>query len=149
MQEVEIDGKKYRTGKLAAMTQFHLMRKLMPVFSGMGEGVAKRAMNGNAEMPTNFWATLAPIAGPISEMSTEDSEWCLKTCLTTVTMYNGRSWVPITTQTGQLMFEDMEMTTMLQLTLTVLQDNLGPFFPIPVVNGSGDADPPSASATPA
>lgn len=152
MQEVEIDGKKYRTSKLDAFKQYHLMRKLLPLFSGLGESFARQApvMNGNGEVPqTNFWASLAPVASAISEMSMEDSEWILKTCLTAVSVHNGRSWAPLTTPSGQLMFEDTEMTTLVQIALTVVQDNLGNFFPVPQLNGLDRAESASASPTPA
>lgn len=150
MQELEFDGKKYRTGKLDAFKQYHLMRKLLPLFSGLGESFARQAplMNGNGEVPqTNFWASLAPISQAISEMSMDDSEWILKTCLTAVSIHNGRSWAPLTTPNGQLMFEDTEMLTMVQLSLAVVQDNLGSFFPVPLLNASAPAETASPSPT--
>lgn len=150
MQELEFDGKKYRTGKLDAFKQYHLMRKLLPLFSGLGESFARQApvMNGNGEVPqTNFWASLAPISQAISEMSMEDSEWILKTCMTAVSIHNGRSWAPLTTPSGQLMFEDTEMLTMVQLSLAVVQDNLGSFFPVPLLNASAPAETASPSPT--
>jgi hypothetical protein len=136
MQEVEVDGRQYRTGKLDAFKQFHLVRKLMPLFSGLGESFSH--MPASTEQ-ADFWKSLAPIAQAVSEMSTEDSEWILKTCLTAVTVNNGRAYVPITTPQGQLMFDDMEMTTMIQLAFTVIQDNLGSFFPGPQPNGLDNA----------
>lgn len=150
MQELEFDGKKYRTGKLDAFKQYHLMRKLLPLFSGLGESFARQAplMNGNGEVPqTNFWASLAPISQAISEMSMDDSEWILKTCLTAVSVHNGRNWAPLTTPSGQLMFEDTEMLTMVQLSLAVVQDNLGSFFPVPLLNASAPAETASPSPT--
>jgi hypothetical protein len=91
-------------------------------------------------MPTqvgqgDFWHSLGPIAQAVADMSTEDSEWCLKTCLQAVSVWNGRNYTPLTTPNGQLMFEDMEMSTMIQLAFTVIQDNLGSFFPVPQPNG--------------
>jgi hypothetical protein len=135
MQEVEIEGHKYRTGKVDAFKQFHLVRKLMPLFSGLGETFS--------QMPDkvgegDFWHSLGPIAQAVSEMTQEDSEWCLKTCLGAVSVWNGQNWTPITTAGGQLMFDDMEMPTMLQLAFTVIQDNLGSFFPVPQVQNSGN-----------
>lgn len=132
MQEVEIEERKYRTGKLDAFKQFHLVRKLMPLFSGLGETFAHMPAQTGGD---DFWKSLAPIAQAVSEMSTEDSEWIVKTCLSVVTVWNGRSWTPIMTN-GQLMFDDMEMMAMIQLSFAVIQDNLGSFFPGAQPNGS-------------
>lgn len=145
MQELDIEGKKYRTGKLDAFKQFHLVRKLLPLFSGLGESFANMpaVTEGDA-----FWKSLGPIAQAVSEMSTEDSEWILKTCLGAVTMFNGHNYTPITTAQGQLMFDDMEMNVMLQLAFAVIQDNLGSFFPAPQTNGLGGEVYPSPSLTP-
>jgi hypothetical protein len=142
MQEVELNGVKYRSGKLDAFKQFHLVRKLMPLFSGLGEtfsGMGDQVAQGE------FWHSLGPIAQAVADMSTEDSEWCLKTCLGAVTMFNGRTWVPITTPQGQLMFDDMDMSTMIQLAFTVIQDNLGNFFPVPQPNGLDTGMAPSTA----
>lgn len=149
MQEVEIDGRRYRTGKLDAFKQFHLTRKLLPLFGGLGEAYAQMpAQVGDTRDVRAFWKALEPIAQAISEMSTEDSEWCVKTCLAAVTMFNGHNWVPIMSGT-QLMFEDIEMTAMLQLSLAVMQDNLGRFFPGTQPNGlDGEAQLSASISSP-
>src|SRR5262252_4128935 len=142
MQEVEIDGRKYRTGRLTAFEQFHLTRKLMPILSGMGEtfsqiglGTAGTAPNGSDTMPPQFWNALQPVSQAIADMSKDDSEFILKTCLKAVTVFNGSTYVNVTTPTGDLMFEDIDMMAMLQLSFAVIQDNLGNFFPAPRQNG--------------
>lgn len=142
MQEVEYGGRKYRTGKLDAFKQFHLVRKLMPLFSGLGESWAQ--MPANVDQ-SNFWHALGPVAQAVAEMSTEDSEWCLKTCLSAVSLFNGRNWVPLMTPAGTMMFDDLEMSDMLQLSFAVLQDNLGSFFPGSQPNGLDNAVSPSPS----
>jgi hypothetical protein len=143
MQELEIEGRKYRTGKLDAFKQYHLMRKLLPLLSGLGETFSER----DPTVQRDFWKALAPIAQAISDMSVEDSEWLLKTCLSVVTTHNGRAWIPITTAQGSLMFEDIEMSTMVQLAFAAIQDNLGSFFPVPQPNGSDLTAPLSPSLT--
>lgn len=142
MQEIEIGEKKYRTGKLDAFKQFHLVRKLLPLFSGMGQSFSNMPDQAGTDA---FWKSLAPVANAIADMSTEDSEWILKTCLTACSYFNGRTWVPVTTPQGQLMFEDIEMAEMIQLAFTVIQDNLGSFFPVPQTNGLDPEVQPSPS----
>jgi hypothetical protein len=46
-------------------------------------------------------------------------------------------WVRIATPTGELMFEDIDLSIMLQLSFAVIQDNLQGFFPGRSLNGSG------------
>jgi hypothetical protein len=133
MQELEIGMRKYRTGKLDAFKQFHLVRKLLPLFSGLGETTATLSPSGDA----SFWNSLGPVAQAISDMSVEDSEWIIKTCLSMCSTFNGRTWVPVMTPQGDFMFEDMDLQAMLQLAFAVIQDNLGAFFPAPQTNGLG------------
>jgi hypothetical protein len=134
MQEVEIGGHRYRTGKLDAFKQFHLFRKLMPVLSGMGETFSD--MQGEVELNEKFWSAMGPVATAVAEMSQQDSEFILKTCLQTVSIWNGTNWVRITAANGELMFDDIDMMGMLQLTFEVIRDNLGSFFGAPLPNGS-------------
>jgi hypothetical protein len=144
--EHEINGRQFRTGKLSAFRQFHLMRKLLPLFSGMGESFAE--MPGNVITGEGqFWHSLGPVAQAIADMSDQDSEWIIKTCLSVVSVFNGRSWVALTTEQGDLMFNDIDMQVMLQLSFQVVQENLGSFFPAPQPNGLDGEVQPSASVS--
>lgn len=134
MQEVELGGHRYRVGKLDAFKQFHLFRKLMPVLSGMGAMFSGDNEDGFT-VDQNFWASMGPAATAIAEMSQQDSEYILKTCLHVCQMWNGHQWVRITTPSGELMFEDIDMMQMLQLSFEVMKDNLGSFFGVPQPNG--------------
>ena len=138
MEEVEIGGTRYRTGRLDAFKQFHLFRKLMPVLSGMGATFAEAEASGSENIleDVKFWSSLGPAATAIAEMSTQDSEFILKTCLQAISRWNGQQWVRITTPNGELMFEDIDMMQMLQLSFEVMKDNLGSFFNVPLPNGS-------------
>jgi hypothetical protein len=139
MQEIEIEDHRYRTGRLNAFQQFHLFRKLMPILSGMGATFADLPTQQSAEQmetDTAFWGALGPAAAAIAEMSQEDSEYILQTCLKVCSVWNGQSWVRITTPSGELMFEDINMMVMLRLTFAVMQDNLQSFFSAPLPSGS-------------
>jgi hypothetical protein len=150
MQEVEVGGSRFRTGKLDAFQQFHVFRKLMPVFSGMGasfsqipETSLQQPANG-ADAPqqqsssdeTKFWSALGPVAQAIADMSQADSEYVLKTCLQNCLIHNGTSWTRLVSPNGQIMFEDqVDMMAMLRLTFETIKDNLASFFP--AVQGNG------------
>jgi hypothetical protein len=147
MEELELGGTWYRTGKLDAFKQFHLFRKLMPLFSGMGETAAVRiAREAGANNEVLNWAGLGPIAQAVAEMSQADSEFIIKTCLTVCQRKNPTGqWVRVTTPQGDLMFEDIDLQVMLQLSFSVIQDNLAPFFPGRSLNGSGAEVAPASN----
>jgi hypothetical protein len=129
-QELQINDISYRSGKLTAFQQFHLFRKLMPLFSGLGETAAQNIANAAAGVGQVRWSGMGPIAQAISDMSQQDSEFILKTCLSVCTRRNpAGQWGRVTAPNGELMFEDIDMMGMMQLTFAVIQDNLGSFFP--------------------
>lgn len=141
-EEFEINDVWYRTGKLDAFKQFHLFRKLMPLFSGMGETaasqVAQAAQAAGASDDVIRWSSLGPIAQAVAEMTQQDSEYIIKTCLAVCQRKNPvGQWTRLTTPQGDLMFEDIDLQVMLQLAFAVIQDNLAPFFPGRSLNGSG------------
>jgi hypothetical protein len=141
MEELELEGTWYRTGKLDAFKQFHLFRKLMPLFSGMGETAATqvaRAATTTGDSNAVRWASFGPVAQAIADMSQQDSEFIIKTCLAVCLRKNPvGQWVRLATPQGDLMFEDIDLGVMLQLSFAVIQDNLAPFFPGRSLNGSG------------
>ena len=152
MEELEINDVWYRTGKLDAFKQFHLFRKLMPLFSGMGEtaasNVAHAAAAAGASEDLVRWSSLGPIAQAVAEMSQQDSEFIIKTCLAVCHRKNPvGQWVRVATPQGDLMFEDIDLQTMLQLSFAVIQDNLAPFFPGRSPNGSA-GEPVVSPSTP-
>jgi hypothetical protein len=149
-QELQINDVWYRSGKLDAFKQFHLFRKLMPLFSGLGETAATNLVNNavkaGASEETARWASLGPIAQAVSEMSQQDSEFIIKTCLGVCARKNPvGQWSRITAPNGELMFEDIDLMTMLQLAFAVIQDNLGTFFPGQPLSDSGGESVPTSN----
>jgi len=148
-QELQINDIWYRSGKLTAFQQFHLFRKLMPLFSGMGEtaaaNIVKQASQVGAPDDVVRWAALGPLAQAVSEMSQQDSEFIVRTCLSVCTRKNpAGQWSRVTAPSGDLMFEDIDLMAMMQLTFAVIQDNLGTFFPgRPLSDSEGESAQPS------
>lgn len=132
--EVELGEHKYRTGRLDAFKQFHLFRKLMPVLSGMGATFTEGGFDNDNNAV--FWGALGPASQAIADMSVQDSEYILKTCLQVCSMWNGSAWVRITNANGDLMFDNIDMMEMMQLCFEVMKDNLSSFFAAPLPNGS-------------
>jgi hypothetical protein len=157
MAEIELNGIQYRTGqKISAMDQFHVFRKLSPVMSGMGEtfnqmprthpATEAGVTEADSPPPAGFWQALRPGAQALADMSKEDSEFVLYTCLRNTMRDNGAGgWARVMADNGAMMFEDIDAWTMLQLTWAVIQDNLGSFFGEPLPNGSAGEGYPSLS----
>jgi hypothetical protein len=135
VQELSIGGVNYRTGDLDVFQAYHMARKLSPFLAGLMDSMTRAqsspAGNGSDTTATpNFWSAVGPVAEAIAEMSQEDSEYILRTCLGTV-MRRGegaQNWARLTTAQGILMFEDLKLGDALELMRAVLEDQLGPFF---------------------
>ena len=72
-----------------------------------------------------FFETLGPIAEVLAKMEENDVDYVLKKCLGIVSRFNGHNFVPMM-RSGNLMFDDLDLSTLMQLTMEVVQDNLGP-----------------------
>ncbi|VXB25187.1 putative bacteriophage protein [Burkholderia sp. 8Y] len=118
---VDINGQSYRIGRLDAKKQFHVARRLAPLLAGLG-GALKGKAQGFAEL-------VSPIADALAKMSDEDTDYVLDTCLSVVARQQGDGWQNVMVKGGGLVFQDIDLPAMLQLTVAVVQQNLGSFFP--------------------
>lgn len=120
--EFEINGQAYLAGKMNTFKQFHVSRRLVPAF-----GVAAAAISGEVK----FEDLVQPIMQAIASMTDADCDFILDACLGVVKRrQHGDSWAPIYAGSSQsLMFDDIDMPTMLQIAGKVIQDNLSGFFP--------------------
>lgn len=121
--DFEIDGIKYRTGKMDAFDQFHVARKLAPVIGSIGNISALASGDASA---------IIPLTGAISSLPEEDCNIILQKCLSVVSRGTespaGTSWAPVwSTSAKRLMFDDIDMIAMVQIAGRVIQDALGNF----------------------
>lgn len=125
---LEVKGNNYRIGTLNAMQQFHLTRRLLPLFAVMGISIAQLRSGVKMDI-TDFAPILEPVSKIMAEMSDQDSNYIILTCLSVVHR-EGKpgKWAPTVTESGLFMFQDMDMTVMLRLVVEVLRDNLGNFL---------------------
>jgi hypothetical protein len=142
MKEVEIDGSKYRIGKLDAKKQFHLARRLLPLLGQVGKSAKELPasdINPDSnqtveEKDKSVGDVLNIVAGPIAEaiakIPDDEADYIIDTCLAVVYREQGNGWPPVVSKGGRIMFEDIagNMTVMLRLAFAVLQENLGGFF---------------------
>jgi hypothetical protein len=124
---IEIKDVTYRIGKLNAMQQFHLTRRLLPIFAVMGISISQLRSGAKLDL-SEFLPILEPLSKIMAAMSDADSNYIILTCLGVVQRGSeGGKWAPLTTETGQFMFP-LDMAEMLRLVVEVLRDNLGNFL---------------------
>lgn len=118
-KEFIVGSHTYRAGKLDAMTQFHVSRRILPVFVGLakGEGSMMDQFRGAAEA--------------LASLNDDDANYVISRCLSVVQRkLNGDSgWASVWSQSAnRLMMDDIDMVQMLQMAGEVLGHNLGNFI---------------------
>jgi hypothetical protein len=136
LADVEIAGINFRIGKLSAFQQFHIVRRIAPLLSGLGETFARApapAAEGEAvpaeESNPELWSALGPVADALAKMTDADTEYVLKLCLGVCQrQQDGGLWSRVVGPSGQTMFDDIDLGVMMQLVFAVVQENLSGFF---------------------
>lgn len=147
--EFEVDGKTYRVGKLNAINQFHLVRKIGPIIAKIGPMVvemSKPPENSEGEPPVDTsdvpTVTSAPsslldmakIIGPVldalSEMKDEDVNYIVKLCLSVTQRQEAAGqWMQTwNTRAGQPQYVDINLRALIQIAINVIQENVGDFL---------------------
>jgi hypothetical protein len=138
--EFEIKNHQYRTAKLDVFSQLKVSRKLMPVLAGLlsefgslKEMMPKKAAGDDTppsfeQLQPLFDKVLPKIADTIADLSEEDTNAIIYPCLSVVSRQHGKGWTPVFSQ-GELMFDDIDLMSMLQMVGRVVGDSLGNFLP--------------------
>lgn len=145
--EFEINGHAYRVAKLSVFDQLKVTRKLLPVLAGMmaDVGSLRTLLSAEGKMDSTQLDTLAPVfekvlprlAVALSSLSEEDTSAIIHPCLGVVARQNGKGWTAVFTG-GELMFDDIDLFTLLQLVARVVADSLGNFLPVLPTNATAD-----------
>lgn len=158
--EFEIKGVNYRANKLGVFEQLKVSRKLLPILAGLvsdfgsiksllpASGVEELFNPEEGDKTVNLdrlepiFNTLLPrIADELSKLSEDDTNAIIHPCLAVVGRQNGKTWAPVF-RSGELMFDDIDLFSMLQLVARVVADSLGNFLPEPPA--SETPTPPTA-----
>ncbi|MEA5104681.1 phage tail assembly chaperone [Pantoea sp. S18] len=134
--EFEIKGVQYRTKKLSVFDQLKVTRKLLPVLAGIMPDMQsiKDALpkEGDEADPQAVYAVLEKalpkIAEMLADMTEEDTNAIIFPCLSVVSRNHGKGWTAVM-QSGELMFDDIDLMSMLQMVGRVAGDSLGNFLP--------------------
>jgi len=115
----------YRVGRIDALKQFHIVRRLGPIFGELAP--ALRGATGNAE--ADVLTAVPAVMGAFAKLSDDDMNYCLFGLLAVVERKQptGLGWGPVSTG-HVLAYSDIAMTQMLQLAWVCLQQNLSGFF---------------------
>ena len=133
--EFDINGVDYRATKLSVFDQLKVCRKLLPVLSSIVPDLAllretAAATAGDREKTSQVISTILPkIADVVAGMPEEDVNAILFPCLSVVTRKTtAGNWAQVF-RDGSLMFDDIDLFTMLNIAGRVAADNLGNFLP--------------------
>lgn len=123
-REFAIGSQTYRATPLDAFEQFHCVRRLGPIFGALAKAIET---GGDDLRPADV---AAPIMTALAAVPDADANFVLTTCLRHVTRQQsgGTGWAPLMGAGGQMMFADVDMTEMLQITGQVLQGYLASFL---------------------
>lgn len=124
MAEFTVNGESYRNTKLNAVQQFHVARRLAPLLTKSSAAFLNQP--GNLD---DMAQTLEPVFDALGAMDDDVCNYVLRTCLASVQKNVGGQWITVwNPAAGRLQFDDLDLATMLQLTVQVIQDNLGTFL---------------------
>ena len=125
--EIKIDNNTYRIGNMDTRVQFHVARRLSPLFMALTD-----AMTGIQKgLPIEVWLVqvFGPVTDVISKLPDEQLDYVITACLGVVQRQEAdNKWAPIM-RGGQMMYADVHMNNMLKLTMAVVKEVLGPFLP--------------------
>lgn len=128
---IKINEHEYRIGKINAIQQFHVSRRLAPLLGAMGVSLNRLAAGAKGTIE-DFAPVIAPATEMLAKMTDEESNYIIFTCLGCVQrVIDGRTQsvaAALSSGSPALMFEDMDMLVLIQLVVSVLKENLGPFL---------------------
>ncbi|CCS30255.1 phage tail assembly chaperone [Salmonella enterica] len=141
--EFTINGVEYRAAKLTVFDQLKVCRKLLPVLSSVVpdlsslRAAAGKTTGDSAAVDSAINTILPKIADVVAGMPDESVDAILHPCLKVVSRKApvGNGWTPIF-DGGVLMFDDIDLFTMLGIAGRVVADNLGNFLPALPMKGT-------------
>lgn len=126
--EVTVNEQVYKVGKLNVFQQLHVAKRLTPLLAGALP--AWLAVAGGQQADVSAMASaLLPLADAIARLSDEDLDYVVRECLLAVERKHAAGWARVRLENGPIMFDDLDLLALLQLTKEVVQSNLGNFFP--------------------
>lgn len=156
MLEIPLNGNVYRIGKLSALNQGQLARRIGPLvphaipairaFSGLYKTAQERGDQMSTDEILDSLGSVAPLTNALSDLKDDAFEQIVVLCTSVVQRQQGQNWAAIA-RDKTLMFSDIEFDTLLPLVVQTIRYNLGNFIAGLVSKGSPPLNPaPEAPA---
>jgi hypothetical protein len=162
MLEFNVGEHRYRARKMNARQQFHVARRLGPLFNQLlqlGPAIANLTPGtmGDAEANKVFEEALGAFTSALAKIPDQDCDYVLDRCMEVSQRLQGGNgsgqsvWADVwNSRLGRMMFEDIDVAEMFNIAGEVLRDNLSGFFSImPGPSPNGADTEPSHQAIPA
>ena len=131
--EFEVNGREYHAAKMNAMDQFQVLRRLATVMGPFVDFMGTLGTKSRGEMTqTDMLTTAAPLVKAISELSDDVTNYIFDKCLSLVARKEpgDRGYAKIwNTQIKRLQMEDIDLPTMMQILMKVIEGSFENFFP--------------------
>lgn len=132
MSSFKLDANSYMTRPLEVRKAAHVLRRLTPFLPSLTV-IYKATNDGISPMDATVMMS-NPLIAAMSKMTDADQDYIFDACLFVTKRYSGDPekgdavWADVWVQNGGLMFEDIGLFEMGQITWNVLQDTYRPFF---------------------
>lgn len=133
-REFEIGGKKFQLNKVNAIKQFHIVRRMAPILTKMVPSIGKIKDNeksktelSDGEKLEHIAEVAIPFMDGFAKLSDADSEIVLYGLLSCVQVQQAGNWAWVVVNSN-LMFDDLDLPTMLQIAYKSFMFNLSGFF---------------------
>lgn len=127
--EIDLAGNRYSLGRLTAMQQFHVSRRIAPIVPTLIPVFLRVRASGKPldKDLEGLAAALQPLADGLAALRDEDAEYVFGICLGVVQRKQPTGWAKVWSG-KETMFEDMDLSVTLPLVVQVITANLGPFI---------------------
>ncbi len=116
---VECDGKEFQIGNLGLVDALQLARKVANV-APIIDGLVKPENSGKDRTMLMLLA--------IAQLSDDAAQDVIRICTKEIRIKQPETWARLTDKNGDVMFDDITLTTLLTLTVHSIEVNVGPFF---------------------
>jgi hypothetical protein len=133
-----LNGHKYVIGRLDAFEQLHVARRLAPMLSSLlaafasAPAILSAKADGDEDAFNLQVLELAtgPLADSFAKMPQADVDYVVQACLAVCQRKQESGHAKVYARGGGMLFQDMQLDTLLGLVWFVIQENLSSFFPI-------------------
>ena len=117
---IKVHGEQFELGKLSAIDQLTLLRKLGSATPLIEKIIADENKGKDRGLLTMF---------ALSQISDSDMKDLMDVAFKGVQIYRYGTWSPLMSK-GGLMFDDLQLVVLIGLITAIIEENLGPFFTI-------------------